>query len=180
MRGTYLDIAGPSRDERRVLVLALATLVAAAPQSPELTHAKKLDPLLGAPVEAARKQLGCPEAWRESNAKTPAGVAYVVHRCVPNENQLYALDGRVFAVGVRLEAGLDGKVSTTKHKAAAPALEAAGCKVDPRGQLVLAQCPPDKVMALLENWDSQVNTHSRSMLYGQARALGPLLGLHDH
>lgn len=153
----------------------LVTSLALAAGASALDHAHSFDASLGGDVGALQKALTCPERWVDSAGKTPTGVSYTTSRCAPSDAQIYVANGKVFALGLKLEAGLDSRTSKTSFKALKKELAAAKCNVDDRGQLLIGRCDGKAAIFLL-NWDSKTNTDSISMLYGVADQLLPMVG----
>lgn len=153
----------------------LITTLALAGGSSALDHAHTFDASLGGDVGALQKALTCTERWVDSAGKTPTGASYTTSRCTPSDAQIYVSNGKVFALGLKLEAGLDHRTSNTNFKALKKELTAAKCKVDDRGQLLIGRCEGKAAIFLL-NWDSKTDTNSISMLYGVADQLLPMVG----
>ena len=63
-------------------------------------------------VLTTQKALSCTERWVDSAGKTPTGASYTTSRCAPSDAQIYVSNGKVFALGLKLEAGLveEGRV----------------------------------------------------------------------
>jgi hypothetical protein len=153
----------------------LVTSLALAAGASALDHARSFDASLGGDVGTLQKTLTCPERWVDSAGKTPTGVSYTTSRCAPSDAQIYVANGKVFALGLKLEAGLDSRTSKISFKALKNELTAAKGKVDDRGQLLIGRCDGKAAIVLL-NWDSKTNTDSISMLYGVADQLLPMVG----
>ncbi len=160
------------------LPCALIFVVAAAPSSPDLQSARKHDALLGGPAQKAQEKVGCPGPWVASENQAPgAKTPHQTQRCLATEAQIYSRDGKVFAVGLRLGEKLTAAEAKKRYQAAKAALTAEGCKVEERGQATIGSCARERLVAILENWDSSSDSHTLSAVYGQASVLGPLFGL---
>ena len=153
----------------------LVTSLALAAGASALDHAHSFDGSLGGDVGALQKALTCPERWVDSAGKTPTGVSYTTSRCAPSDAQIYVANGKVFALGLKLEAGLDHRTGDTRFKALKKELSAAKCKVEDKGQLLVGRCDGKAAIFLL-NWDSKTDSTSISMLYGVADQLLPMIG----
>lgn len=163
----------------RTLVAALSfvsTLALAASSSPTLDYAHTFDAALGGEAGALQKTLTCSERWADSNGKTPTGASYLTSRCAPTDAQIYVSSGKVFALGLKLESGLDNRKGNVQFKELKKELTAAKCKVEDRGQLLVGRCDGKAAIFLL-NWDSKTDSTSISMLYGVADQLLPMLGV---
>lgn len=161
-----------------VLPVALLLALAAAPPPADVQAARKHDVLLGGPADKAQAKVGCPGPWVSNEGRAPgASAPHQTLRCLPTEAQLYVRENKVFALGLRLGDKLSKAEATRRYQDAIQALTAEGCKVDDRGQVAIASCARDRMVAFLENWDSSTRTHSLSAVYGQASVLGPLFGL---
>ena len=144
----------------------------------EFALSKPYDALLGGTADAAKQKLTCTGAWMQSNGHSPDGKRnYLTYRCPVNEGQVYVTEGKVFAIGVRLQSGMDARAASTTYKEIKQDLTKASCKLTDRGQVVVARCPDSKAIAVLHNWDSKTNTDSLSMLYGQSELLLPMMGI---
>lgn len=157
------------------LLMALCTTAALAGPSPELDLGHTFDATLGVDAKPAQKALGCTGAWEESPGKTPTGAAYTVSKCTANDAQVYLTAGKVFAVGTKVESGLDNRKASAVFKEMKKGLSAAKCKVEDRGQLLVGRCDAKAVILLL-NWDSKSDSTNISLLYGVADQLLPMIG----
>lgn len=153
----------------------LVTTLSLAGGSSALGHAHTFDASLGGEVGALQKTLTCSERWVDSAGKTPTGASYTTSRCAPSDAQIYLSNGKVFALGLKLEAGLDHRTSDASFKALKKELTAAKCKVEDKGQLLVGRCDGKAAIFLL-NWDSKTDSNSISMLYGVADQLLPMIG----
>lgn len=157
------------------LLTVLFTTTALAGPSAELDFGHTFDPTLGVDVKPAQKALGCTGSWAESAGKTPTGESYLVSKCGSSDAQVYLSSGKVFAVGTKLESGLDNRKASTVFKEMKKGLSAAKCKVEDRGQLLVGRCDAKAVILLL-NWDSKSDSTNISLLYGVADQLLPMIG----
>lgn len=155
-------------------VTLLSTLALAA-GSAALVRAHTFDASLGGEVPALQKTLSCTGKWTDGAGKTPTGASYSTSICAPSDAQIYSRDGKVFALGIKLETGLDHRTSDANFKALKKELTAAKCKVEDKGQLLVGRCDGKAAIFLL-NWDSKTDTNSISMLYGVADQLLPMIG----
>lgn len=159
------------------LFMALCSTTALAGPSPELDLGHTFDATLGVDAKPAQKALGCTGAWEESPGKTPTGESYLVSKCGSSDAQVYLSSGKVFAVGTKLESGLDNRKASAVFKEMKKGLLAAKCKVEDRGQLLVGRCD-GKAAILLLNWDSKSDSMNISLLYGVADQLLPMIGAH--
>lgn len=160
-----------------VLLGALLTTTALAGPSGELDYGHTFDSALGVDAKPAQKALGCTGSWAESPGKTPTGASYTVSKCASSDAQVYLSAGKVFAVGTKLESGLENRKASAVFKDMKKGLAAAKCKVEDRGQLLVGRCD-GKAAILLLNWDSKSDTTNISLLYGEADQLLPMIGAH--
>lgn len=157
------------------VLAALLSMTAVAGPSAELEYGHTFDSALGVDAKPAQKALGCTGSWAESPGKTPTGESYTVSRCATSDAQVYLAAGKVFAVGTKLESGLENRKASTLFKDMKKGLSAAKCKVEDRGQLLVGRCD-GKAAILLLNWDSKSDTTNISLLYGVADQLLPMIG----
>lgn len=154
-------------------VILLSTLALGADSA--LVRAHTFDTALGGEIGALQKTLSCTAKWTDSEAKTPTGASYSTSLCAPSDAQIYSKGGKVFALGLKLESGLDHRTADASLKALKKELTAAKCKVEDKGQLLVGRCETKAAIFLL-NWDSKTDTNSISMLYGVAEQLLPMIG----
>lgn len=79
-------------------------------------------------AKPAQKALECTGVWEESPGKTPTGAAYTVSKCTANDAQVHLSAGKVFAVGSKVESGLDNRKASAVFKEMKKGLVAAKCK----------------------------------------------------